>query len=80
VEVLCSVRYVFLPLIVPQITAKGDDEKDIRSLYNALLRVVKQMIGSDIISQEELGSSMYVVYHVINNQEKTETQKRYKKK
>jgi hypothetical protein len=34
------------------------------------------MIGSDIVSQDELGASMYVVYHVMNNDDKTETQKR----
>lgn len=34
------------------------------------------MIGSDIVSQEELGSSLYIVYHVLNNQDKTDAQKR----
>eukprot|EP01127_Copromyxa_protea_P008859 TRINITY_DN2045_c0_g2_i1.p1 TRINITY_DN2045_c0_g2~~TRINITY_DN2045_c0_g2_i1.p1 ORF type:complete len:2126 (-),score=516.29 TRINITY_DN2045_c0_g2_i1:21-6239(-) len=51
------------------------NEKDTRNLFNGLVRVVKQIIGSDIVSQEELGASLYIIYHVMTNQEKTDNQK-----
>jgi len=53
-----------------------ENEKKMHEIYVAFQKAIKTMIGTEVQSEDELGCSMYLVYHALINEEKTESQKK----